>query len=299
MDKISVIIPVYKNKKLFFANLKRNLSFLTGTEIIIVNDDPSEKLDLKSVAGFSGQTINNKKNLGFSGAVNQGVRRSSRPYILLLNSDIVLYDQSFLFGLDYFAKDKKAFAVSFLQKDKDCFVGKNYIFWLKGMFSHRKANDLRVGFNGWAEGGSCLINRAKFLKLDGFDEIYSPFYWEDIDLSYRAWKRGWRVYFSPKIKVNHHHESTIGKYFSKDQIKTIAYRNQFIFIWKNISDKKLLFNHLFYLSKYLFFALIRGDKIFLRGFGLGLKKLSIIFKKRKATANNNILSDRHVLAIFK
>jgi len=299
MDKITVIIPVYKNKELFLTNLKHNLPFLRGAEIIIINDDPVEKLDLRSVTDFSGKIINNHKNLGFSGAVNQGVKKSSRPYLLLLNSDIILHDQSFLFGLDYFTRDKKTFAVSFLQKDNNYSVGKNRFFWLKGMFHHQKAIDLKDGFNGWAEGGSCLIDKNKFLGLGGFDEIYAPFYWEDIDLSYRAWKAGWRIYFSQKIKVGHCHQSTISKYFSRDQIKIIAHRNQFIFIWKNISDKKLLFNHFLYIGKYLFSAFVHNDRRFLQGFFLALKKGPVIFKERKITENKNVLSDSQILSVFK
>jgi len=299
MDRITIIIPVYKNKQFFLANLRHNLPFLKEAEIIVINDDPAEKLNLKLVAGFPGQVINNEENLGFAGAVNRGVKKASRPYILLLNSDIVLHDRSFLLGLDYFTKDKKTFAVSFLQKDKRHFVGKNRFFWSKGMFNHQRAVDLKNGFNGWAEGGSCLIDKAKFLELGGFDEIYSPFYWEDVDLSYRAWKRGWRVYFSRDIKVNHYHESTIGKYFDREKIKTIAYRNQFIFIWKNIGDKKLLFNHFFYLCRYLISALFRGDKVFLQGFFLGLKKLPAICREGRKSRKTNILSDEQVLAFFK
>ncbi|PJE58197.1 MAG: glycosyltransferase family 2 protein, partial [Candidatus Portnoybacteria bacterium CG10_big_fil_rev_8_21_14_0_10_36_7] len=46
-------------------------------------------------------------------------------------------------------------------------------------------------------------------SLNGFDELYSPFYWEDIDLSYRAWKTGYTVLFDPQVLVEHHHETTI------------------------------------------------------------------------------------------
>ena len=298
MDKISVIIPVYKNKQLFLANLKHNLPFLKGTEIVIVNDDPSERIGLKSVINFSGVVINNQKNLGFGGAVNQGVKKSSRPYLLLLNSDIILNDQSFLRGLKYFKEDKKTFAVSFLQKDGKVLVGKNIFFWSEGMFSHKRVGDLRNGFNGWAEGGSCLINKNKFLRLGGFDEIYAPFYWEDIDLSYRAWKTGWRIYFSREIKVNHHHESTIGKYFDRSQINKIATRNQLIFIWKNIGDKRLLFSHCLYLSRYFFKALIYNNKIFLDGFFSALKKLPFILKKRRKEKEKFFLSDRQILVLL-
>ena len=39
-------------------------------------------------------------------------------------------------------------------------------------------------------GGSCAFDRQKLLELGGFDPLFAPFYLEDTDLSYLAWKRG-------------------------------------------------------------------------------------------------------------
>ena len=60
-----------------------------------------------------------------------------------------------------------------------------------------------------------------WLKLGGMDTLYSPFYWEDIDLSYRAWKSGYQILYDPNIIVEHHHESTIAKYFDKKKVSDI------------------------------------------------------------------------------
>jgi glycosyltransferase involved in cell wall biosynthesis len=46
-------------------------------------------------------------------------------------------------------------------------------------------------------GGSCAFDRRKFLDLGGFDEPPAPFYLEDTDLGYMAWKRGWKVLYQP------------------------------------------------------------------------------------------------------
>ena len=60
-------------------------------------------------------------------------------------------------------------------------------------------------------GGSCAFDRAKFLELGGFDELLRPFYLEDTDLGYLAWKRGWKVLYQPRSVVFHEHRGTIGK----------------------------------------------------------------------------------------
>src|ERR1035437_7551221 len=65
-------------------------------------------------------------------------------------------------------------------------------------------------------GGSCAFDRAKFLELGGFDPLLEPFYLEDTDLGYMAWKRGWKVLYQPRSVVFHEHRGTIGKKFSEE-----------------------------------------------------------------------------------
>lgn len=279
---ISVIIPTYKNLNLLLNNLSNNLKYLTNCQIIIVNDDPSQSIKKEIDNLIVNQKtkpkiilIENKKNLGFGKNVNLAVKKAKGKYLLLLNSDVVLKNKDYLFAIDYFKKDPKIFAVSFAQIEKDgSIVGKNRIFWYKGLYHHQKDNNLNLGENGWAEGGAAIFDKEKFIKLGGFDPLFSPFYWEDVDLSFQAKKNGYKIIFDPKIKVFHNHESTIGKYFSKNEIEKIAFRNQLIFTWKNINNFKKLIEHLIFLPGNLKFR-----KNYLLGFFEALKKFLLNKKK--------------------
>jgi len=295
---ISVIIPVYKNYQEFFKNLDNNKKFLNDCQVIVVNDYPHEKIadQVKKIIA-SAIVVDNKKNLGFGQAVNLGVKQAKHLFIFLLNSDVVLKDDSFKKVILHFNSNTNLFAVSFAQEEKNSQItGKNTIYCKKGLFFHRKATDLRFGFNAWAEGGAAIFDRNKFLKLGGFDKLYSPFYWEDIDLSYRAWKMGYQIIFDPTIKVVHHHGTTIKRYFSSFKIKTIAYRNQFIFILKNI-DWDLLKQTLIYLPYWKIKALISFDFPFLIGLAWSFLKLPTILSKRKMLKFK--ISDQQVFKIFK
>lgn len=303
---LSVIIPTYKNKELLFKNLTKNLNFLKDSEIIIVNDNPRETLK-KSLYSLFGRAKNvkkiilleNKKNLGFGESINQGVKKSSGRYLMLLNDDVELINENFKNVLNYFAKDKKLFAVGFAQREKNNrLVGKNRIYWKRGMFYHDEVKNLTFGLNAWAEGGACIIDKKKFLTLSGFNPLYSPFYWEDIDLSYRAYKRGWRVIFDPNIVVDHKHQSTIGKYFKKSTIKIIAFRNQFIFIWKNITNRDLLMSHFFFLPYNLVYFLLKGKKEFLIGFLKAIKYLREIRRARRFEEEKIKITDKEILKKF-
>ena len=83
-------------------------------------------------------------------------------------------------------------------------------------------------------------------SLGGFDELLAPFYLEDTDLGFLAWKRGWKVLYQPASVVHHEHRGTIGKRFSDDYIQSILRKNYILFTWKNIHDWKRLAGHFFF-----------------------------------------------------
>lgn len=299
--KISVIIPVYKNKELFLKNLKYNDSFLSDMEVIIVDDDSNENLEKDIRKQFKSiKILINKKNIGFAGSVNRAVKLTHGEFIFLLNSDVKLKKINFEKSISDLKRDQKIFAVTFLQEERDGqIVGKNVIFFKRGLIGHKKSKNLKKGLTAWAEGGSSLIRKKYFEELGGFDEIYAPFYWEDIDLSYRAYGRGWKVIFDPEIVVQHYHESTIGKFYAKNFIRTIAYRNQFIFTWKNLIDRDKIFLHILLLPYHFFMALIRVDTQYIRGFIYALTRFKKILNKRKLEGRERKKTDLDIFELLK
>lgn len=298
---ISIVIPHYKDKEKLHVNLKHNLPFFKNCEIIVVNDYPEIPLKAEMERLFPGVIlIENEKNLGFAGAVSTGISAAKNRFIFLLNNDVLLNDDTFQKALSHFEEDKVLFAVSFRQTEKNgSFVGRNKIYWKSGFFQHSKADAAKSGINGWAEGGSMLLDKKKYEIIHGFDILYSPFYWEDIDLSYRAWKAGYTIHFDSQVLVEHHHESTINAYFQKAQIDTIAYRNQFITIWKNISDGKMICEHLLYLVKNLIVYSFEGHGEFVRGFWMAFLLLPQIIKKRSQQKKLWKISDKEIFGKFK
>lgn len=290
MSTISVVIPTYKKVHQLIENLEINLHWLHSDEVIVVNDDPTTSI-VQELTRFPHVTlIENTVNQGFAGAVNTGIRRASCRYVMLLNSDVVLKDERFRNAQKHF-EHNDVFAVSFAQQEKNgTIVGRNRIYWHNGFFMHEGvAAGSSVVENGWAEGGSALFDSEKLKQIGSFDTMYSPFYWEDIDLSYRAWKAGYRILFDPAIEVEHHHESTIGSYFSKNMIRRIAYRNQLLFIKKNITDKRMIAAHRRALPGMVVRTLLKGDYAFLLAF-LSAMKYSISGTKTTQRTDSDVLS---------
>ena len=85
---------------MFFKCLEINKKHFDGCEVIIINDYPLENITKRVKRIYlEAVVINNKKNLGFAGNVNRGVLKATRNYVFLMNSDVVLIDNSFLTAL--------------------------------------------------------------------------------------------------------------------------------------------------------------------------------------------------------
>ncbi|MDO9066518.1 MAG: glycosyltransferase, partial [Chloroflexota bacterium] len=115
----------------------------------------------------------------------------------------------------------------------------------------------------FAIGGAMVFRKGDFLWLGGFDAIYRPNCWEDIDISYRAWKRGLKVIYEPSSLMYHKGRATL-TYERPKEIK-----NELLFTWKNITDQQILKEHLNLLP----WNLYRNRGAFLKGFFLALNHL--------------------------
>ncbi len=183
------------------------------------------------------------ENLGFGGGSNAGFRAAKNDVVVLLNSDMRVAADFLAPLLKGFA-DPQVFAVScqIFFSDPNKLreeTGLTQGWWQDGTLRvrHRiddQVDDLFPCFYGG--GGSCAFDRNKFLELGGFDELLAPFYLEDTDLGYLAWKRGWKVLYQPRSVVFHEHRGTIGKKFSAEYIQSVLRKNYLLFCWKNIHE---------------------------------------------------------------
>lgn len=267
---ISIVIPNYNGEALLKKNLPKVFSSLEGyiSEVIVV-DDASEDESIKFLKTQKVKILRNSKNMGFSSTVNKGVKAAKGEIVVLLNTD-VSPERNFLKPLLPHFKDPQIFGVGCLdksyEKGKIIERGRGVGKWSRGFLVHSRG-EVDKNNTLWVSGGSGAFRKSIWEKLGGLNELYNPFYWEDIDLSYRALKSGYKVLFEKKSIVNHEHEKgTIKRTYSEFKIKTTAYRNQFIFVWENATDLPLQFSHVLFLPYHLAKALISRDWAFFVGF---------------------------------
>ncbi|MCX8009391.1 MAG: hypothetical protein N3A54_06900, partial [Patescibacteria group bacterium] len=173
--------------------------------------------------------------------------------------------------------------------------GRGVAFWKKGMFLHKRG-EIDKFDTAWVSGGSGAFRRTYWIELGGMDERFNPFYWEDIDLSYRARKSGFILLFEPKSVVIHkHEEGVIKQMMTKRYVQRIAYRNQLLCIWKNITDLSYILEHIFYLHVRLFQSFFKHDNSFIRAYVDALFFLPSTIRERNKVRKMFILKDKNIL----
>lgn len=306
MKSVSIIIPNWNGKELLERNLPpllKALKLFQGKwEVIIVDDGSTDGSPEFIEKGYPDiRLIRLNENRGFATACNQGARAAKYDTIYLLNNDVVV-NEGFLEPLLRHFEKEDIFAISSME------IGKNFnslplvrfkfgIFWCWYQPLQRRLKEAVPVF--CVSGGHTLYDKEKFLKLGGFDELFNPFYGEDGDICWRAWRRGWKSLYEPVSQVRHYWQSTIGKYYSQREIQIIHWRNRFLLTWKNLTSKRLLFRHFFFLPFELIISVLTGKKYFALGFFAALRKLKKVVKRRqKIDLQNFILSDREFFRKF-
>lgn len=291
---VSVIIPTWNGEGLLRKNLPLALKALPEKCEVIVIENGSEDNSaqyLKKLAQSDSRLklVLNTKNLGFIKSCNQGSRLAKGEFLALLNNDVIPLKGFLKPALNHF-KDPQVFAVSF-REVQNKWGSWARIFWRGGYFNYLPGERAsRAHISGWASGGSALFRKSMWEELGGLDRLYEPFYWEDLDLSYRAWKKGWKIIWEPNSRINHKHASTISR-FDKWYVALIRERNQLLFIWKNIQDPILKITHFW-------------GKIFRVLTGPNYLKVIFAARKRyrefeKSKADPGIKTDRQILQLFK
>jgi len=297
--KISVIIPNYNGEKQLEANLSTVLSCGIDGEIIVVDDASTDKsVKLLKDQFPQVKVIEKKKNEGFASSANIGVKAAKYSLVLLINTDVAP-EKIFLQYLIPHFSDSRVFAVGCCQKSiengKIVLRGRGIGSFKRGFLVHQRG-EVDKNNTLWVSGGAGMFRKNIWEKLGGMNSLYNPFYWEDIDLSYRALKAGYKILFEPRSYVFHHHDQSVIKgSFREDMVKSIAYRNQIIFVWLNITDISLLVGHLIYLPYYLLKALVSLDFAFIKGFFGALGLIPAVFRKRQSNKRLFKISDQDVL----
>lgn len=256
MTPVSVVIPSLDDLDLFDLHLPGVLEELArraaGDEVVVVDDTGRNVLAEPLRARWPEvRVVALERNSGFARAMTAGIEAAEKPLILSLNADVHVRP-GFLDPLVACLEDESVWAAvpRILLGGREPDVESWAFLRLHKDLIELDQPALRGGAAGatavpvtFAVGGACLYRRADFLAT-GFDPLFEPFYWEDIDWSWRGWRLGKRVVFEPASVVEHQHRGTIGRRVPKDFVRSMVERNRLLFAWKHLDEPELLRRHL-------------------------------------------------------
>jgi GT2 family glycosyltransferase len=248
---LSIVIPAYGG----CAQLRRCLEAIrreqqagripSPSEVVVADDATPGGLDPDLIAAFPEvHWVFADRNLGFAGNTNRGVAASTGSLLALLNTDMYVEPGWFEGAIEEFEADPKLFAlVGQINEPTGNNDGYKQIRMkgveveLRTVGTSHSASRRRAAVP-YANGGGSFFRRDIFLALGGFCELFQPYYWEDTDLGYRAWKRGFTIIYEPKRRLIHDHQGTIGRE-KRLRIKRIFRRNRLYFAWRNNTAEPL------------------------------------------------------------
>ena len=255
--RCSIIVLSWEGKELLaecLPALLKAVRFHGGNHEVIVLDNGSTDGTSEYVRKHFPEVrvVRSERNTFYAGGNNLGVEVAKNDIVFLLNNDMIV-QENFLRPLLEGFQDPGVFAVA------------SQVFMADPNKRREETGKTRASFNGcdldwahdpilpsdeqrgfvpvfWGHGGAVALDRQKFRWLGGLDTLFDPFYVEDADLSYRAWKVGWRCLLAVSSHVVHKHRGSTSRFGSR-LINQITRRNQYLFIWKNFGDLSKLAKH--------------------------------------------------------
>ncbi len=267
---------------------------------IMVIDDCSQDASLEILKNEF-PTIRAEKtpqNLGFQGANNYAAKLAESQLIMPINNDVKLHEKALYYLAEHF-QNADVFAVSgkiYDFDEKTFLYGNRGGYFDKGHFYLYEKSPDDSTQTLFACGGAFMVNRKRYLELGGFDSLYHPLYYEEIDLSYRALKRGWSVLYEPESIAYHKVQATITKQNKKKKIGWISARNNYLFVWKNILDSKMTTEFLIYIPLFLIRDALKFKSRFWIAFFMALKRLPLAIKGRRKEKKAKLNSDEIILS---
>lgn len=230
--------------------------------------------------------IRHSDNLGFTGAVNHGIRESSQPFVFLLNNDTTIEPDciaKLCTAMSAQESDCKIFSVQALmvsmsRKDLVDNAGDsiNPLGWARNRLQGHKTDEIRQSLTVpvfTACAGACMYRREILDEIGLFDDRHFA-YLEDVDIGYRARVFGYENYCRRDAVVYHKGSAATGSRHNAFKVKHAA-QNCVLVHTKNMPLLQYIINLPFFIIghviKALFFTLKGLGGAYVGGFANGLK----------------------------
>ena len=281
--KVTVVIPNYNGLR-FLKDCLDAMERQTMKEVVTVvidNGSTDESVPFMEANYPWVKIVRMKENTGFCHAVNEGIKLSETPYVLLLNNDTEV-EPRFVEELykaidaseDIFSVSSKM--LNFVDRDimDDAGDGYSVIGWQyqRGVGRHEKYYMKPANvFSACA--GAAIYRKSVFEEIGYFDKSHFA-YLEDMDMGYRAKVYGYRNMYCPKARVYHVGSGSSGSKYNDFKVSHSS-RNSIYLVYKNMPLLQLIINvpalAAGFFVKWIFFVKIGFGKTYFKGIIEGIR----------------------------
>ena len=258
--KLSVVIVNYNVEHFLeqcLYSVRRAMQGIDGEVFVVDNNSVDGSLKMLAAKFPEVRVIANKDNVGFAKANNQAIRISTGEYVLLLNPDTVVEDDTFSKCIAFMDSHPDAGGLGVKMVDgKGQFLPESKrglptpmtafykIFGLSKLFPHsRRFSKYHLGYLPEDEvnsvdilaGAYMLMRRETLDKCGLLDETFFM-YGEDIDLSYRITLAGYKNYYFPETRIIHYKGESTKK--TSVNYVLVFYKAMEIFAKKHFGQKR-------------------------------------------------------------
>ena len=230
---------------------------------------------------------------------NTYVQKAQSPFVFILNNDLRLDPNILNISIPYLKNDPQLFAITCTLMDwddlhlqeavKTAKIKKGWLY----LRTEPKLSDVPIySFN--ACGGASIYRTEMFNTLGGFDPLYRPAYYEDSDLSHRAWNLGWPTINIPTTVVWHRTGGSWKNIQKKNELERLIHRNKIIGMVRNTRTKNFVFTYLLGLPKRLVSSYFTE-----KNFHWGLWKSLLLLPKALSKRNSDKFDPNSVYLILE
>lgn len=295
MTRCSLIVLNYEGRSVLRPCLESLTADMGLDDELIVVDNASSDGSAQICHEFDRVTLLQLPQNTYIFGLNEGLRQASGRYVAFLNNDITVKPGFIDRSLAHFDRETFAVCPRIIQNGVD--QGSRTRGFIKHglLFYEPLPHTDQPSLCFFAVGGQSFFDRQKLEELGSIDPLLYPMYHEDVELSYRAWKRGWVIRYAPDAEVDHVGGHSSKRVFTPHQLRSFVRQNEFLTAWKDFTDPDLVARHLLVVFPRLLKAALTGDWATVHGFLTAARRGSRLVASRVAARQHFILSDRAVL----
>lgn len=239
--------------------------------IVVDNGSMADEADMLKHQFPNIKVIRSDRNLGFAGGNNLGIEHATADFLLFINNDTYVKDNSFIHLVERMKKEPILGGIS----PKILFADQEKLIQFAGYtpLSSITLRNRLIGFKEkdtgqydhpistpYLHGAAMLIRREAIEKVGGIPEIYFLYY-EELDWSVQLRRAGYRLEYNPAAVVCHKESSSVGQ---ESPLKAFYMtRNRMLFAKRNLSSFHRFLSIAYQISlvlpKNVFHCLLKGN----------------------------------------